>query len=142
MRKSFEEDISHRVGNDQLKAMLDQFDALKQQAIQWQQRAELIATRETRWRDVKSLFDYAAGLPVADEVRGEIDAIEQHRGLLADPDPVPGLAEKLTQTLRKALNQVHTRCTQLHADGQRTLDSSATWGQLAPAQRQSIMSAH
>jgi hypothetical protein len=136
------EDISHRVGNDQLKAIVDQCEVLKQQAAEWQQRAELIATREPRWRDVKSLFNYAAGLPVADEVRGEIDAIELHRRLLADLDSVPGLAEKLTQTLRDALNQTHIRCTQLHAEGQKTLAASPIWTQLDAAQRQTIMSAH
>ena len=136
------EDISHRVGNDQLKAIVDQFEALKQQAAEWRQRAELIATREPRWRDVQSLCDYAAGLSVADEVHGEIEAIDKHRVLLADPNPVPGLADKLTQNIREALNQVHTRCTQLHAEGQHTLAASPIWTQLAPAQRQTIMSAH
>jgi hypothetical protein len=136
------EDIGHRVGNDQLKAIVDQFEALKHQAAEWQQRAELIAKREPRWRDLKSLFDYAVGLPVADEVRAEIEAIETHRGLLADPDPVPGLAEQLTQTIREALNQVHTRCTQLHTEGQQTLGASLIWTQLDPAQQHTIMSAH
>jgi hypothetical protein len=136
------DDLGHRVGNDQLKAIVDQFEALKQQAAEWQKRAELIATREPRWRDLKSLFDYAVGLPIADEVRGEIEAIEKHRGLLADPDPVPGLTEKLTQTIREALNQVHTRCTQLHAEGQKTLAASPIWTQLDPAQQHTIMSAH
>ena len=71
-------DIGHRVGNDQLKAIVDQFEALKQQAAEWQKRAELIATREPRWRDVKSLFAYATDLPIADQVCGEIDAIDKH----------------------------------------------------------------
>jgi hypothetical protein len=136
------EDIGHRVGNDQLKAIVDQCEALKQQAAEWQQRAELIAKREPRWQDVKRLRDHAAGLPIAEEVRGEIDAIEKHRGLLADPDSVPVVAEKLTQTIREALNQVHARCAQLHGEGQKTLAASPTWTQLAPAQQHTIMSAH
>jgi hypothetical protein len=136
------EDIGHRVGNDQLKAIVDQCEALKQQAAEWQQRAELIAKREPRWQDVKRLLDHAAGLPIAEEVRGEIDAIEKHRGLLADPDSVPVVAEKLTQTIREALNQVHARCAQLHGEGQKTLAASPTWTQLAPAQQHTIMSAH
>ena len=37
-----------------------------------------------------ALLDHAADLPVAAEVRPEVAAIEQNRGLLADPDPVPG----------------------------------------------------
>jgi hypothetical protein len=133
------EDLANRVGNDQLKAIFDQRDALKQQAAQWQKQAELIATREPRWRELKSLLEHAVGLPVADEVRSEVAAIEQHRGLLADPDPVPSLVEKLTQALREALNQVHARCMQLHAEGQQTLATSPIWQQLNPAQQQRIM---
>jgi hypothetical protein len=136
------EDLANRVGNDQLMAIFDQLDALKQQAAQWQKQAELIARREPRWRELKSLLEHAVGLPVADEVHAEVAAIEQHRSLLADPDPVPSLAEKLTQALREALNQVHARCAQQHTEGQNNLATSPIWTQLNPTQQCGIIGDH
>ena len=50
---------------------------------------------------------HATALPVASEVQPEVEAIEQHRRLLDDPDPAPGLVDKVTQALRAALNQAH-----------------------------------
>lgn len=40
---------------------------------------------------------------VTDEIETEIKAIEENRSLLAEPEPVPGLSEKLTDELRKRL---------------------------------------
>jgi len=136
------DDIANRVGNDQLKVIWDQLDTLKQEAADWQKRADLIAKREPGRRDLKSLSDHAAGLPVAKEVQSEIDAIEKNRSLLADPDPVPGLVNKLTQALRESINQAHKRCTQLHSDGLNTLSGSAIWKQLKPDQQQKLISDH
>ena len=97
-------DIANRVGNDQLRAIHEVKDRLSQEATDWQQRQELIAQREPRWRQLQDLLMHATALPVASEVRPEVEAIEQHHRLLDDPDPVPGLVDKVTQALRVALN--------------------------------------
>ena len=132
------EDIAHRVGNDQLKAIHDHLDRLTKEAREWQARQEAIAQREPRWRDLKALLEHAADLPVSTNVRGEVGAIEANRALLADPDPVPGLVVTLTQALREAMNQAHARCWQLIDEGNATLDASPTWEHLADEQRATI----
>ena len=91
-----------------------------------------------RWRDLKALLEHAADLPVAARVRGEVEAIEANRALLADPDPVPGLVETLTQALREAINQAHSRCGRLIDEGNSTLGASTTWEHLADEQRAAI----
>ena len=63
-----------------------------------------------------ALLKFAADLPVAAEVQPEVAAIEQHRKLLANPDPVPGMVEKLTSALRTALNEAHAVCSTDHED--------------------------
>ena len=60
---------------------------------------------------------HAADLTVAVEVRPEVEAIEQNRGLLKDPDPVPGLLDRLTDALRKAITEVHGECIRRHEAG-------------------------
>jgi len=136
------DDIANRVGNDQLNAILGQLDTLKKQASDWQKRAELIASRHPRWKDLKSLFAHAADLPVAAQVESEIKTIETGRGLLDDPDPVPGLVDTLTQALRDELNEVHSNCQQLQAAGNEGLASSSTWQELDGDQQASLTSQH
>ena len=131
-------DIANRVGNDQLRAIHEVKDRLSQEATDWQQRQELIDQREPRWRQLQDLLMHATALPVASEVRPEVEAIEQHRRLLDDPDPVPGLVDKVTQALRAALNQAHAQCRHLHQEGKSTLTASAVWQKLTPAQQEAL----
>jgi hypothetical protein len=133
-------DIANRVGNDQLKVIHENKDRLAQEIADWQKRKDGIGKREPRWRELQALLAHAAELPVAAEVGAEVKAIEDHRRLLDDPDPVPGLIDKLTGALRSALNEVHARCTALHKEGQGTLAASPAWKKLTAAQQQAIAS--
>ncbi len=133
-------DLANRAGNDQLKALHDQKDRLAQEAAEWQRRRDLIAQRHPRWRQLRSLLGFAADLPAAAEVRPEVEAVEQHRGLLSDPDPAPTLIDKLASALRAALNEAHAACVSGHEAGLASLDASATWQQLAPEQRYELLS--
>jgi len=133
------DDIANRVGNDQLKTIFDAKDRLTTEIADWRSKKESIAKREPRWRDLKKLLDHGAELPMAAIVRPEIEAIEQNRCLLADPDPVPGLVDRLTQALRDSLNQVHCQCKQAHRDGMAGLAASPTWQRLAADQREKIV---
>ena len=89
-------DMANRVGNDQLKAIHDNRDQLAKQIADWQRDRDLIEQRRPRWHQLDALLKFAADLPIAAEVQPEVTAIEQHRKLLANPDPVPGMVEKLT----------------------------------------------
>ena len=135
-------EIANRVGNEQLLAIHEQKDQLTREISDWQKRKELIAKRGPQWRDLTALLIYAADLPVAAEVKAEVEAIEEHRRLLDDPDPVPSLVEKLTAALRTALNQAHVRCERLDQEGHETLNGSAAWNMLKSEQRQNLISGH
>jgi hypothetical protein len=133
-------DIGGRVGNDQLKAVHDCKDRLAQESADWQNRKELIGRRLGRWRDLKALLAHAAGLPVAAEAQAEADVIERDRRLLDEPDPVPGLLDRLTNALRAALNQAHARCRAVSEEGTRSLAVSDAWKSLTAQQRQQLSS--
>jgi hypothetical protein len=153
-------DIANRVGNDQLKVIHDNKDRLTKEIAAWQKRKELIADREPRWRELKRLLDHAVGQPVgqalqpdtqagkpdlhavATELEPEVKAIEDHRRLLDDPDPVPGMVDKLTEALRKALNEAHAACTAAHEQGLSGLEATDTWQKLTPEQRYETLSKH
>ena len=59
--------------------------------------------------------------------------------MLANPDPVPGMVEKLTGALRNALNVVHRTCSTDHEARLTALESAASWKQLTPEQRYDIL---
>jgi hypothetical protein len=134
------QELTQRVGNDQLKGILDHRERVAQEVANWKALAEKIAQRQPRWVQMNALLDHAASLPVAAEVRPEIAAIEQNRGLLTDPDQVPDIAEKLTSALRSALNQAHAACTSAHEVELASLEASATWQKLSPEQRYKLLS--
>ena len=134
-------DLANRVGNDQLKAIHEQKARLEKEIADWQKQAESIVQRQPRWKQLTALLDHAADLPVAAEVQPEATAIEQNRSLLSNPDPVPGLVEKLAAALRDAINQAHAACVASHEDGLSSLDASPTWQKLTPDQRYELLSA-
>lgn len=136
------DDLANRVGNDQLKAIFDAKDRLSEEISDWQEKKKAIAKREPQWRDLKRLLEHAADLPIASVAKPEIEAIEQGRSLLADPDPVPGLVDKLAQALRDSLNQVYSQCKQVHQDGMAGCDASPVWRKLSPEQQELIVAQH
>jgi len=134
------EDLSNRVGNDQLKAIYDFKDTLSHEISDWQKRKEKIEQRQPCWTTLQALLTHASDLPVAGEVRPEVEAIEQNRGLLKDPDPVPGMVDRITEALRKALNEAHDACSTGHEAGLSSLEASPSWLKLEPEQRYDLLS--
>jgi hypothetical protein len=132
------QDLAQRVGNDQLKAIYNQLDRLTREVTDWKACADKIAQREPRWRDLLALLDHADHLPIGTQVRFEVAAIKQNRGLLADPDPVPGMVETVTQALRDALKEARTSCEETRNEGLSSLDASETWKKLKPDDRERL----
>jgi len=136
------QDLAQRVGNDQLKAIYDQRDRLTREVTDWKACADKIAQREPRWHDLLALLDHADHLPIGTQVRFEVAAIKQNRGLLADPDPVPGMVETVTQALRDALKEARTRCEATRNEGLSSLDASDTWKGLKSDDRERLTTEH
>lgn len=135
-------DMSNRVGNDQLKAIHECKDQLVPQIVDWKNNQELITQRLPRWNQAVALLKFADDLPVAAEVQPEVTAIQQNRSLLSDPDPVPGIVEKLTSSLRTALNEVHAKFSADHEARMTALVATPAWGQISQTQRYDILSAN
>ena len=62
--------------------------------------------------------------------------VEQHRQLLAEPDPVPPLLSNLTQLLREELNNIKRQWNQQWKDGENKLKDDGNWMQLEKEQRE------
>ncbi len=132
-------DLANRVGNDQLKAIHDIKEQLARQIAAWEHDRDLIQQRFPRWKQLEALLKFASDLPVAAEIQPEVQAIEQDRKLLANPDPVPGMVEKLTDALRIELNQAHARISEDHEARLTALTDSSSWMQIPQPKRHEIL---
>lgn len=135
-------DIANRVGNDQLKAIFECKDQFTKQITEWQGNRDLMEERFPRWNQLVALLKFASDLPVAAEVEPEVTAIEKDRRLLANPDPLPGIVEKLTSALRTALNEAHAKFSTDYEARLDTLTESPTWKQITQPQRYEILGAN
>jgi hypothetical protein len=86
-----------------------------------------------------ALLKFASELPVAAEVQPEVAAIEHDRKLLANPDPVPGMVEKLTSALRSALNEAHGGLSTEYKNRMSALESAPGWKQISQTQRNELL---
>jgi hypothetical protein len=132
-------EIKALAGNEQLVKLYEQRDVLTQTLTDWAKTAKAIQDRLPGWNSLNDLAGHAANFPEADEVRQQIETIERERQLLADPDPIAPLCDKLTQVLREKLTAHHALYRQLHEEGIAVLQQSDAWSKLTDPQRQSIL---
>ena len=126
-------------GNEQVAKLYEQRDVLTQNLTDWAKTAKAIQDRLPRWDSLSDLAGHAKSLTEADEVTQQMQTIESERQLLADPDPVAPLCDKLTQVLREKLTAHHSRYQQLHQDGMAALKQSDAWSKVSDSQGQSIL---
>ncbi len=129
-------------GPEQLKAILDAKDQLKEL---WDQACSLVAIKEQRlpgWERLQALLHQAQGLPVHQELESQVAAIRRDRSLL-DPttDFVTPLLQQLEQALTTELEQAQQQVSQVVTAELQQLQASAEWQGLQEVERSSISQA-
>ena len=132
-------EIKALTGNEQLVKLYEEREALTQNITAWTKTTKAIQDKLPRWNSLNDLAGHAKNLTGADESRQQMQAIESERQLLADPDPVAPLCDKLTQVLREKLTMHHSCYQQLHQEGLVALKKTGAWTKLTHEQRQSIL---
>jgi hypothetical protein len=126
-------------GPEQLKAILEAKEELKQL---WNQAYGLVDIKQKRlpgWERLQALLHQAQGLPVHQELETQVQAIRSQRSLL-DPttDYVTPLLQQLEQALTAALEQAQQQVSQVVAAEMQQLQASAAWQGLPEAERSQI----
>lgn len=134
--------IAAQQGNAQLLALYEHSAELTALSQQWTQTAQAINQRLTAWRQLQDLLRRARDLAPSDALQAEADAIQNRRDLLASPDPVRPLLDRVVQLLRDALNARLQAFEQAHAQQQALLQADADWGRLSDAQRADLAAKH
>ena len=114
-------------------------DLLKDYATWIEVKAKKEA-RLPRWQTLLHLAKHAESLPVSKQVPPQIQAIQGNRSLLADPDPVPPLISKLTDALRKAVQDAAQGLMEIYQREMEALKDTDVWIQLDQSQQASILS--
>lgn len=129
-------------GNGQLLELFNRFDELSGLSKQWVKTADEITKRLPAWLLLRDLLHHAQTLAPYADLKAEADAIEAQRSLLADPDPVRPLLDRVVDLLRQALNaklEAHRAAFQTQ---QALLAADADWNKLSDAQRVDLIAKH
>ena len=132
--------LGRLAGNEQLAAIHEAREELADAVARWRVLGEWAQERVPTWKLAGALRRHAAGLPVADEVGKELDAVAERRSLLDEMDPVAPCAAKLAEALRKELVQVRAALDQAVNEAVERLGADDTWRQLDEEARAGILS--
>ena len=129
-------------GNSLLLELYNRYDELSSLSKLWVDTAQHIKQRQPNWLQLNELIVHAKELSVYEGLKSEIQAIVQQRSLLAEPDHVRPLLDRVVDALRQALNaklnayenEYNTQITSLSAD--------ANWIKLNALQQTKLIADH
>ena len=134
------DDLGRLNGNEQLAAIFEAREQLAGAIGQWTELGQRAQARRPAWEMAVALRRHASGLPVADEVGAELDAIADRRSLLDEMDPVSPCVSKLAKALREALGEARDGLARAVGDATARLDPDRAWRELDDADRVAILS--
>jgi hypothetical protein len=119
-------------GNAMLSEIDTANDTLRANAEAWRTLATLKAQRLPKWQTLQDLLAAArdAGLPQAEKVAAQVDAIRANRQLLSEPDNVPLYIRDLSTALTDELKARHATALAVHDQQSATLAATAEWSTL------------
>ncbi|MEI6784154.1 MAG: BREX system P-loop protein BrxC, partial [Verrucomicrobiota bacterium] len=133
-------DLRARVGNDRLKGLLDEVDALKPEVAKWKKQAELASRRVPEWEKLQKFLSAGARVGALTEAETAAKGILDGRLLLDNSDHVPPLLKQVAQALRAAVAGAHGAFAKRHAELLNELEASEAWQKISGTQRITIMS--
>lgn len=131
--------IAALAGNQQLRAVAEHAEQLRQNIRGWSLAGEQRAMREAEWTTLERLLRHATQLENAAQVKTQRDAIQTGRLLMASPDPVTPLVKDLCDALRAALQDASAGTIEDQAKAVQDLEASAEWKQLDAAERDALL---
>ncbi|MDE0603732.1 MAG: BREX system P-loop protein BrxC [bacterium] len=123
------EQIRALAGNAQLVKLYEEREELATQYVEWVELGQKVESRSSEWTLLLELLTHANVLPLSEELRRQVEAIRDQRGLLRDPSPVPPLLNQLRSALREAVSAAYERLEAARGAAITSLVSVAEWSQ-------------
>jgi hypothetical protein len=136
------EAVEGQSGNALLLEIYNRCDEIAGLSQRWVKTADDIAKRLPIWHKLGDLLRHAKTLGPYAGLKAEVDAIEAQRGLLAEPDPVRPLLDRVVDLLRQSLNAKLDAYRSAFEALQAQLTADADWNRLSDAQRADLTSKH
>ena len=134
--------IENRDGNERLLEILEQRDLLQSNYEEWTSKSKSIAEREPQWFILLELLEQAPDAAEFDAIRLDVNAIQEHRLLLENPDKVRPLLELITEQLLNMLNQRKERYKEIRDERMADLQGNDYFKKLTPEEKHSILLRH
>jgi len=132
-------EIAGEAGNSRMLKMHEYREELQGEFSKWQERAGLIESRIPNWSQLKSLVGLSRGLSFHNELAKEVDAIENGRRLLDEPDPVSELVNDCADNLRTTILHRFDQYKDTYTLALNTIESDSNWCKLDSAKQQELM---
>ncbi len=131
--------IAALAGNQQVRAVAQHAEQLRQDIKTWSAAGEQRSDREAAWKRLDRLLVHARSLDLAASTSAQRDAIESDRLLMHSPDPVAPLIKELSDALRTAVLDAANSAKDDQEKALADIEASSEWQQLDPADRPSIL---
>jgi len=131
-----------KAGNEQLAAVYEARDDLRQHVSAWKAAAATIAVRRPEWAHLTRLLAHAKGLPEATAAEPQVEAIRTGRTALAEPDPLRPLIDSLSEGLRRELTAARSALLAAHKSAIEALEATDEWKRLASTERDRLLRTH
>lgn len=121
------DEVAALTGNAQLRALYEARNDLNALMSEWGTRGGRRTGRERAWSRLQRALRHADGLPEAESVRTEADAVREQRTLLDDRDPLDGLDARLFDALREALTEARAAYEEAFEREREALEADDAW---------------
>ena len=132
-------DLESQTGPALLVRMAAEAQSLKSLAKEWKDLAEAIPARQGEWQQAQQLLRQCGDTVAADEARGQLNAVNISRSLLANPNPLTPAVSVLSGLLRAALLDRWAAYATARSAGLAQLESAEVWHALPEEDRSAIL---
>jgi hypothetical protein len=136
---SFIKDIENKQGNERLIDIIEQQANLQASFDEWSAKSKLVDKRMPLWQLLSELSSHAPDNADFEQLKHEIQAIEDNRLLFQEPDSIQPKLDVLVDKLKSLLNQFKEQYINLYDEKMDVLQKDEYFSKVNPDQKRSIL---
>ncbi len=135
----FIKDIENKQGNERLIDIIEQQANLQASFDEWSAKSKLVDKRMPLWQLLSELSSHAPDNADFEQLKHEIQAIEDNRLLFQDPDSIQPKLDVLVDKLKSLLNQFKEQYINLYDEKMDVLQKDEYFSKVNPDKKRSIL---
>jgi hypothetical protein len=134
--------LQGKIGTERDAAVADMVDTSLASHQSWKAIAAKAEGRLQEWVEAIRLVEHVRTLPTYGHRRAVLDAIEEQRSLLVDPNPLADLTSEVKADLRSAAKAAYEKAVEAQAEELRSLEAVPQWNELPIEDRGPFLEQH